>query len=425
MPAFAGMTILMRTFWGLFVPGLCGRFAHRTRRRFGSRLVGQHLDVAGDLPAILHLQAAAAGGAQHLAGGAHEQEPRAVSVPSIVPAISTSSTSISPLKTPPGEMASSVAWIMVASIVPSTTRRSASWTVPWRLIPRPTTRVRRSDGSRATGRIGGRRGAGADRRNGLRGGRGGEWLPGHDLHLLRLGGTEGRHAQAVVDRPARGAGVNLFLVGNRQAGGQGGARFGRLRVVRLATFEHRRPRSAGGNRKSWRRSGVTRSVRREQPGRARLSTTICMGHQHLVEHVHHGGGSDHRNEQVEHGNGAGKCQDAALRQDGGACAAIQRLGRGARHSAHRHRGEQASPDGVAADDPGEDEADARQDQRGDQRQDVEQQDPCGDADGVPDLGGDRGAARRRQRRVVAALDRGGDAIDVERADDGGDRQEQP
>ena len=55
-------------------------------------------------------------------------------------------------------IASSVAWIMVASTVPSTTRRSASCTVPCTLMPRPTTRVRRSDGSRATGRIGGRAG---------------------------------------------------------------------------------------------------------------------------------------------------------------------------------------------------------------------------------------------------------------------------
>ena len=39
--------------------------------------------------------------------------------------------------------------------------------------------------------------------------------------------------------------------------------------------------------------------------------------------------------------------------------------------------------------------------------------------------GDRRAARGGQRRVVAALDRARDAIDVERADDGGDRQEQP
>ena len=37
---------------------------------------------------------------------------------------------------------------MVASTVPSTTRRSASCTVPCTLMPRPTTRVRRSAGSR-------------------------------------------------------------------------------------------------------------------------------------------------------------------------------------------------------------------------------------------------------------------------------------
>ena len=86
--------------------------------------------------------------------------PRAVSVPSIVPAISTSSTSISPLNTPPGEMASSVAWIIVASTVPSTTRRSASCTVPCTLIPRPTTSVRRSDGSRGVVRTGGSPGRG-------------------------------------------------------------------------------------------------------------------------------------------------------------------------------------------------------------------------------------------------------------------------
>ena len=112
------------------VSALGCRLTDRTWGRFRSRLVGQHLDVAGDLASVLDLQAAAAGSAQHLAGGAHDQAPRAVSVPSIVPAISASSTSISPLKMPPGDMASSVAWIMVASTVPSTTRRSASCTVP-------------------------------------------------------------------------------------------------------------------------------------------------------------------------------------------------------------------------------------------------------------------------------------------------------
>ncbi len=87
-------------------------------------------------------------------------EPRAVNVPSIVPAISASSTSISPLNIPPGDIASSVAWIMLASTVPSTTSRSASCTVPCTLIPRPTTNVRRSDGSRDGERAGGRPGRG-------------------------------------------------------------------------------------------------------------------------------------------------------------------------------------------------------------------------------------------------------------------------
>src|ERR1700733_12548655 len=109
-------------------------------------------------------------------------EPRAVSVPSIVPAISASSTSTSPLKMPPGEIASSVAWIMLASTVPSTTRRSASCTVPCTLIPRPTTRVRRSPGSRAGERTGGKPGRAPLAGGGAQDGGGGE----------RTGGKPGR-----------------------------------------------------------------------------------------------------------------------------------------------------------------------------------------------------------------------------------------
>ena len=53
-----------------------------------------------------------------------------------------------------GAIESSLAWIMLASTVPSTTSRSASCTVPWTLIPRPTTSVRRSAESRTAGRLG-------------------------------------------------------------------------------------------------------------------------------------------------------------------------------------------------------------------------------------------------------------------------------
>src|SRR5271166_7211986 len=67
----------------------------------------------------------------------------------MVPAISASSTSTSPLNTPPWLIESSVAYILVASTVPSTTTRSACSAVPWRLMPRPTTRVRRSPGAAA------------------------------------------------------------------------------------------------------------------------------------------------------------------------------------------------------------------------------------------------------------------------------------
>ncbi len=68
-------------------------------------------------------------------------------VPSNRPAISASSTCTSPRNTPVCVTESSAAWIIWLSTVPSTTRRSASETVPWSEMPRPTTSVRRSSGS--------------------------------------------------------------------------------------------------------------------------------------------------------------------------------------------------------------------------------------------------------------------------------------
>ena len=70
--------------------------------------------------------------------------PRAVTVPSMVPEISASSTSTAPRNMPPGAIDSSMAWIIWASTMPWTSSRSASWIEPWTLMPRPITMVRRS-----------------------------------------------------------------------------------------------------------------------------------------------------------------------------------------------------------------------------------------------------------------------------------------
>ena len=142
---------------------------------------------------------------------------------------------------PPGEIASSVAWIMVASTVPSTTSRSASCTVPWTLMPRPTTNVRRSDGSRVVGRIGGRPGRppGA----GVGGGAGVVVNGCRDMVCTSCGwaGRKGGTPRPLSTGPAGRARDGRWAVPGQEATGQraGGARFDVLLVVRLATFEHR------------------------------------------------------------------------------------------------------------------------------------------------------------------------------------------
>jgi len=101
-------------------------------RGFGARPLGQHLRLTRNLAAILYLQAAEACGPKHPAGGAHHQ-----ATPRGQRAIDrTGDLGVFPLdltltvNIPPGETANSVAWIILASTIPSTTSRSASCTVP-------------------------------------------------------------------------------------------------------------------------------------------------------------------------------------------------------------------------------------------------------------------------------------------------------
>ena len=134
--------------------------------------------------------------------------PRAVTVPSMVPPISASSTSTAPLKTPPWVMDTSVACSRVASTKPSTTRRSASWMVPWTLMPRPTTKVRRSVGSRGAGRAGGIAGRGTVPLAG--GGFEAGWgKGGRDMGVASLGGAgrKGGTPRPLSRIPSWGAGT--------------------------------------------------------------------------------------------------------------------------------------------------------------------------------------------------------------------------
>src|SRR5271166_3472212 len=171
---------------------------------------------------------------------------------------------------------------------------------------------------------------------------------------------------------------------------------------------------AGGGTVSY---DSTRSSRRQ-------SERAGAGRQ-AVEQVHHGCGGNHRQQQVARGHVARQRQRGTLQQHGTPVALVEKLGGRAGHPPHRHRDEHAAPDRIRADRPAERQPEARHQQGRQQGEHVEQQDAQAEGHTVPDLRDRRRARGRRQRGVVAALDGGGDALDEDRPDRGGDRQEQP
>ena len=180
-------------------------------------LCPEHLHLAGDLAAFLDGQAAAARDADDAAGGADHQ--RAARGQRAVEGAGDLGILDLDLAAEDAGLAtdSSVAWIIWLSTVPSTTRRSASLTVPCRLMPRPTTSVRRSavegraGGAGAGTRHAAHRGAHRARRDG---GAGGRRRARRDGWAVGLGGwSERRHAQFGVTGGRNGAQARPGSVG--------------------------------------------------------------------------------------------------------------------------------------------------------------------------------------------------------------------
>lgn len=141
--------------------------------------------------------------------------------------------------------------------------------------------------------------------------------------------------------------------------------------------------------------------------------------------MHHRRDPDHRDQQVGRWYIAGEGQHRTVRKHDEASTLVESVRLRPPHSAHRNGDEQPTTDSVGRDGPSDGKAQPGQRGEKDQRDHVEPEDAKPNGDAVPQLHAQLCAFGRWQAGVEASLDRLGHAIEIERADCGRDRDEQP